>query len=66
MHVAVQINGRRLEMELHTGAAVSVISEDTFNALQLQATVDINTSDMILCTYLGKPVKYWCLTRIPN
>ena len=51
--IPVQINGRRLEMELDTGAAVSVISEDKFNALQLQETIDIKPSNMIFCTYLG-------------
>lgn len=51
--VSVQINGQQLDMELDTGAAVSVISENTFQSF-LKDSVTIQPSNIMLRTYLGK------------
>ena len=40
--VPVNINGRKIEMELDTGAAVSVISETTFNQALLSESTTLN------------------------
>lgn len=54
MMVSVQLNGKPLEMELDTGAAISVISECTFKSSGLQESVVISHTDIALRTYLGK------------
>ena len=52
--VPVNINDRKIEMELDTGAAVSVISETTFNQALLSESTTLQPSSIILRTYLGK------------
>ncbi len=51
--VPVLVNNRKLDMELDTGAAVSVISEATYNTL-LKDTTSIQPTDIVLRTYLHK------------
>ena len=51
--IPVMINNRKLDMELDTGAAVSVISEATYNEL-LKDTTPIQPTDIVLRTYLHK------------
>ncbi len=52
--VPVNINNRKIEMELDTDAAVSVISETTFNHALLSESTTLQPSSIILRTYLGK------------
>ena len=51
--IPVTINNIPLHMELDTGAAVSVISETTFNTV-FKKSISIQPSNITLCTYLGK------------
>ena len=48
----VKANGCDLRMELDTGAAVSIISKDTFKSV-FKDSVSITPIDISLCTYLG-------------
>ena len=50
--LSVMVN-RKLDMELDTGASVSVISEDTYNAV-LRDTVSFVSTDVSLHSYLGE------------
>ena len=50
--VDVLINGRELSMELDTGAAISIISEETQKRVLPDAV--LNKSSVALCTYTGK------------
>ena len=51
--LSVTVNGCPLDMELDTGASVSIISVDTFNSM-LKDTVSIEPTNISLRTYLGK------------
>ena len=51
--LSVMVNNRKLDMELDTGASVSVISEDTYNAV-LRDTVSLVSTDVSLRSYLGE------------
>ena len=51
--IPVTLNENHLDMELDTGAAISVISEITFNAVLKDSSI-IQSSDLTLRTYLGK------------
>ena len=51
--LSVMVNNRKLDMELDTGASVSVISEDTYNAV-LRDTVSLVSTDVSLHSYLGE------------
>ena len=50
--VTVIANGQMLEMELDTGAAVSLISEDTYKA-KFKDSVALKSSDITLHSYSG-------------
>ena len=50
--ISVTANGRDLRMELDTGAAVSIISEDTFKSV-FKDSVCITPTSISLRTYLG-------------
>ena len=50
--LSVKANGHDLRMELDTGAAVSIISEDTFKSV-FKDSVSITPTDISLRTYLG-------------
>ena len=50
--ISVTANGRDLRMELDTGAAVSIISEDTFKSV-FKDSVSITPTSISLRTYLG-------------
>lgn len=52
--IPVRLNDKNIEMELDTGAAISVISETTYKSLQLQNSAIISPSDITLRTYLGE------------
>ncbi len=51
--IPVSLNNNHLDMELDTGAAVSVISATTFHAVLKDPSI-IRSSDLTLRTYLGK------------
>ena len=51
--ITVLVNDSLLSMELDTGAAVSVISEITFESIFKQS-ISLHSSDITLRTYLGK------------
>lgn len=51
--VPVLLNGQKLDMELDTGAAVSVISEATYNSL-LKDSTSLQPTTIVLRTYLHK------------
>ena len=53
MMVPIQINGQHLDMELDTGAAISVISESTFTSI-FKDSVTVQPSNIVLHTYLRK------------
>ena len=48
----MEVNGHKLDMELDTGASVSVISEDTFNFV-LSSSVQLRPSNASLTSYSG-------------
>ena len=50
--LAVEVNSHKLDMELDTGASVSVISEDTFNS-GLSSSVQLRPSNASLTSYSG-------------
>ena len=50
--LAVEVNGHKLDMELDTGASVTVISEDTFNS-GLSSSVQLRPSNASLTSYSG-------------
>ena len=50
--LAVEVNGHKLDMELDTGASVSVISEDMFNS-GLSSSVQLCPSNAFLTSYSG-------------
>ena len=52
IRVEVKINGKLLQMEVDTGAAVSIISEQTKNRLNL--TVPLASPSVVLRTYTGE------------
>ena len=52
--VSVRVNSQDLTMELDTGAAVSVISEKTFN--RLLPTAKLHPTSLLLRTYTGQPL----------
>ena len=52
--MSVQVNSQDLTMELDTGAAVSVISEKTFN--RLLPTAKLHPTSLLLRTYTGQPL----------
>ena len=58
--LSVMVNNRKLDMELDTGASVSVISEDTYNAV-LRDTVSLVSTDVSLRSYLGEQLP--CIVR---
>ena len=51
--LSFMVNNRKLDMELDTGASVSIISEDTYNAV-LRDTVSLVSTDVSLRSYLGE------------
>ena len=61
--LSVTVNGRPLDMELDTGASVSIISEDTFNSV-LKDTVSIEPTNISLRTYLGKELPVLGTTEV--
>ena len=50
--LAMEVNDHKLDMELDTGASVSVISEDTFNS-GLSSSVQLHPSNASLTSYSG-------------
>ena len=50
--LAVEVKGHKLDMELDTGASVSVISEDMFNS-GLSSSVQLCPSNAFLTSYSG-------------
>ena len=50
--LAMEVNGHKLDIELDTGASVSVISEDTFNS-GLSSSVQLRPSNPSLTSYSG-------------
>jgi len=53
IHVNLHINNREVTMELDTGAAVSVISEQTYKTVLLQQP-PLQVSELLLRTYTGE------------
>ena len=49
----VRVNGTCLSMELDTGAAVTIISEQTYEKTWPQGTLLLHPSTVKLCTYTG-------------
>lgn len=60
--ITPKVNGVSLDMELDTGAAVSVISEKTFNANF--SNVKLESSDVMLKTYTGEKLKPVGMARV--
>ena len=52
--MTVRVNSQDLTMELDMGAAVSVISEKTFN--RLLPTAKLHPTSLLLRTYTGQPL----------
>ena len=50
----VRVNGEPLEMEIDTGAAVSLISKEMLDSL-LPAT-KLSKPSLVLCTYTSEPI----------
>lgn len=55
--VDVKVNDKALQMELDTGASVSLISQSEFNKLDLSVT--LSKSDMVLSTITGEPIRVY-------
>ena len=54
LEVDLQLEGKPLRMEVDTGAAVSLVSEETYRSLF--PTVQLQSSTTKLCTYSGEPL----------
>ena len=52
--VTVKINGSELQMEVDTGASLSIISESTY--LSLIAPSELKSTDLTLQTYTGENI----------
>ena len=52
--VPLQINGKELSMELDMGAAVSIVSETTYQ--NLLSKTPLCPATMLLRTYMGQPM----------
>lgn len=57
LRTRVEIHGKQVTMEIDTGAAVSVMSETTFNKLWPEGTVKMVETSAFLRTYTGENVK---------
>ena len=55
VHVRVQINGKPLKMEVDTGAALSIISEETRKAVFPEEK--LRASELVLKTYTNEPMQ---------
>ena len=61
--VQVKLNGVPSQMELDTGASVSLISEATFETLKKRGA-ELSTSSAKLCTYTGEAIKVMGSTNV--
>ena len=55
--VVAQFNGKRLKMEVDTGAAISVVSKCTYTYDRLFSNLEIVKPSVRLKTYTGKAMK---------
>ena len=62
-HIMVTLNDLPVQMELDTGAAVSVISEATYNSIQRESQA-LEPSNSRLRTYTGESIQVLGTTRI--
>ena len=62
--VNIKLNGQDVTMEVHTGASVTVISEQTFRQT-LKSTPKIQSSDANLHTYTGEEIRVLGTTKVP-
>ncbi len=53
--VEPEVNGRHIQMELDTGAVVTIVSEETWKAHL--AELPLQDSNIVLKTYTGEPVQ---------
>ena len=61
-HVRLQVNGKHVQMELDTGAAVSVISE--FVAITRSPLTDVSKQRFILCPLSRTSLQNWQVVAI--
>ena len=57
IRVSVLVNKQKVDMEVDTGAARTIISEHTFNEIQKMRKLELKTSDIILNSYSGHEIK---------
>lgn len=57
IQVEVQVNRKTLQMELDTGASLTVVSEETLELLGLDRQ-ELQPPDTTLCGYSGKALGY--------
>ena len=55
--VEIELNGVKTFTEIHTGAAATIISEDTFNKEIGQGKLEIKPASVKVRTYTGESVK---------
>ena len=57
IRVSVLVNKQKIDMEVDTGAARTIISEHTFNEIRKMGKLELKTSDVILNSYSGHEIK---------
>ena len=64
--VVVKANGKPLSMEIDTGASVSIVSQECFNAIREgTATLELNEAVVKLQTYTGEQIAVCGSTVVP-